>query len=45
MNLGKIGSNNDTHSKGKEMMGTSVLSAVMLVLLLCFIAMLFKGWL
>ena len=45
MNLGKMGSDNDTHSKGKSMMGTAVGSAILLVLLLCFVAMFFAGWL
>lgn len=45
MNLGKLGSNNDTHSTGKAMMGTAVGSAIMLVLGLCFVVLILSGWL
>ena len=45
MNLGKMKSDNDTHSVGKAMMTTAVVSAIMLVLSMCFIAMFLKGWL
>lgn len=45
MNFGKLGSNNDTHSTGKSMMGTAVGSAIMLVLGLCFVVMILSGWL
>ena len=45
MNFGKLGSNNDTHSTGKSMMGTAVGSAILLVLGLCLVVMILSGWL
>lgn len=44
-NIGKLGSDNDTHSKGKSMVGTAIGSAILLVLGTCLVVMVFSGWL
>ncbi len=44
MNFGKVSGNNDTHATGKSMIGTAVLSVVMMVLGFAFIGMVFAAW-
>lgn len=45
MNLGRLGADNDIHSKGKSMVGTAIGSAIVLALGTCLVVMVLGGWL